>query len=174
MAGPRLAVRWGGAAADFARGARSDSPEGPESRAEVIAGGDCPALPVVCDVNLLVDALVADDEPETWPAPSPVRGDASAMTVAVLDGGLALHLLDMLEVGGSIPSPPTKPGPGARILAAGGLILARDFCNPIGNERNRWRLASEQDPCTTSGASVPLTIAARRVDSTVPAAPLSS
>lgn len=57
-------------------------------------------LPVVCDINLLVDALVADDEPDTWPTPPPVRGDASAMTVAILNEGLEFafwlspHILD--------------------------------------------------------------------------------
>lgn len=49
-------------------------------------------LAVVCDINLLVDALVADDEPETWPTPPPVRGDASAMTVAILNEGLEFGL----------------------------------------------------------------------------------
>ena len=57
-------------------------------------------LPVVCDINLLVDALVADDAPETWATPPPARGDPSALTIATLNEGLEFglwlspHILD--------------------------------------------------------------------------------
>ncbi|MBV8527316.1 MAG: PIN domain-containing protein [Candidatus Dormibacteraeota bacterium] len=49
-------------------------------------------LPVVGDINLLVDALVADDAPDTWATPPPVRGDLSAMTIAILNEGLEFGL----------------------------------------------------------------------------------
>lgn len=49
-------------------------------------------LPIVCDINLFVDALVADDAPETWPTPPPLQGDPSAMAVAILNEGLEFGL----------------------------------------------------------------------------------
>ncbi len=66
----------------------------------MVAAAGPARLPVVCDINLLVDALVADDAPDSWPTPPPVSGDPSAMTIAILNEALEFglwlspHILD--------------------------------------------------------------------------------
>lgn len=49
-------------------------------------------IPIVVDINVLVDAVVAEPDPERWESPPPVRGEASAMTLAVLNEGLEFEL----------------------------------------------------------------------------------
>jgi len=46
----------------------------------------------VVDVNVLVDAVVAEPDPERWESPPPVRGEASAMTLAIVNEGLEFEL----------------------------------------------------------------------------------
>jgi predicted nucleic acid-binding protein len=46
----------------------------------------------VVDINVLVDAVVAEPDPERWESPPPVRGEASAMTLAILNEGLEFEL----------------------------------------------------------------------------------
>jgi len=46
----------------------------------------------VVDINVLVDAVVAEPDPERWESPPPVRGEASAMALAVLNEGLEFEL----------------------------------------------------------------------------------
>jgi predicted nucleic acid-binding protein len=46
----------------------------------------------VIDINVLVDAVVAEPDPERWECPPPVRGEASAMTLAILNEGLEFEL----------------------------------------------------------------------------------
>jgi len=46
----------------------------------------------VVDINVLVDAVVAEPDPERWESPPPVRGEASAMTLAVVNEGLEFEL----------------------------------------------------------------------------------
>ena len=49
-------------------------------------------VPIVVDINVLVDAVVAEPDPERWETPPPVRGEASAMTLAILNEGLEFEL----------------------------------------------------------------------------------
>lgn len=49
-------------------------------------------VPIVVDINVLVDAVVAEPDPERWESPPPVRGQASAMTLAILNEGLEFEL----------------------------------------------------------------------------------
>jgi hypothetical protein len=49
-------------------------------------------VPVVVDINALVDALVTEPDPGTWRVPPPVRGDAGAMVLAILNQGLEFGL----------------------------------------------------------------------------------
>ena len=49
-------------------------------------------VPIVVDINVLVDAVVAEPDPERWESPPPVRGEASAMTLAILNEGLEFEL----------------------------------------------------------------------------------
>jgi len=57
-------------------------------------------VPVVIDINVLVDAVVAEPDPSRWESPPAIRGEASAMTLAILNEGLELemwlsgHLID--------------------------------------------------------------------------------
>jgi predicted nucleic acid-binding protein len=57
-------------------------------------------VPVVIDINVLVDAVVAEPDPSRWESPPPIRGEASAMTLAILNEGLEFemwlsgHLID--------------------------------------------------------------------------------
>ncbi len=44
------------------------------------------------DINVLVDAVAADPDSELWKTPPPVRGEASAMTLAILNEGLEFGL----------------------------------------------------------------------------------
>lgn len=44
------------------------------------------------DINVLVDAVVAQPDPKRWESPPPVRGEASAMTLAILNEGLEFEL----------------------------------------------------------------------------------
>jgi predicted nucleic acid-binding protein len=46
----------------------------------------------VVDINVLVDAVVAQPDPERWEPPPPVRGEASAMTLAILNEGLEFEV----------------------------------------------------------------------------------
>jgi hypothetical protein len=46
----------------------------------------------VVDINVLVDAVVAEPDPGRWESPPPVRGEASAMTLAILNEGLEFEL----------------------------------------------------------------------------------
>jgi predicted nucleic acid-binding protein len=46
----------------------------------------------VVDINVLVDAVVAEPDPERWESPPPVRGEASAMALAILNEGLEFEL----------------------------------------------------------------------------------
>jgi predicted nucleic acid-binding protein len=46
----------------------------------------------VVDINVLVDAVVAEPDPARWESPPPVRGEASAMTLAILNEGLEFEL----------------------------------------------------------------------------------
>jgi predicted nucleic acid-binding protein len=46
----------------------------------------------VVDINVLVDAVVAEPDPERWESPPPVRGEASAMTLAIVNEGLEFEL----------------------------------------------------------------------------------
>jgi len=49
-------------------------------------------IPIVVDINVLVDAVVAEPNPELWQSPPPVRGEASAMTLAILNEGFEFEL----------------------------------------------------------------------------------
>ena len=49
-------------------------------------------VPIVVDINVLVDAVVAEPDPERWESPPPVRGEASAMALAILNEGLEFEL----------------------------------------------------------------------------------
>jgi predicted nucleic acid-binding protein len=49
-------------------------------------------VPIVVDINVLVDAVVAEPDPERWETPPPVRGEASAMTLAILNEVLEFEL----------------------------------------------------------------------------------
>jgi predicted nucleic acid-binding protein len=49
-------------------------------------------IPVVVDINTLVDAVSAEPDPSLWESPPPVRGDADAMALAVLNEGLEFGL----------------------------------------------------------------------------------
>jgi predicted nucleic acid-binding protein len=49
-------------------------------------------VPVVVDINVLIDAIVAEPDPSSWRTPPPVRGDAAAMTLGVLNQGLEFGL----------------------------------------------------------------------------------
>lgn len=44
------------------------------------------------EINVLVDAVVAEPDPGRWESPPPVRGEASAMTLAILNEGLEFEL----------------------------------------------------------------------------------
>lgn len=49
-------------------------------------------MPVVADINVLVDAVVAEPEPSGWKTPPPVHGDPAAMALAVLNQGMEFGL----------------------------------------------------------------------------------
>ena len=49
-------------------------------------------VPIVVNINVLVDAVVAEPDPERWESPPLVRGEASAMTLAILNEGLEFEL----------------------------------------------------------------------------------
>jgi predicted nucleic acid-binding protein len=49
-------------------------------------------LPVVVDINVLVDAVVAEPDPSGWKTPPPVRGDPAAMALAALNQGMEFGL----------------------------------------------------------------------------------
>ena len=49
-------------------------------------------VPIVVDINVLVDAVVAVPDLDRWESPPPVRGEASAMTLAILNEGLEFEL----------------------------------------------------------------------------------
>lgn len=49
-------------------------------------------VPIVVDINVLIDAVVAEPDPERWESPPPIRGEASAMTLAILNEGLEFEL----------------------------------------------------------------------------------
>ena len=49
-------------------------------------------LPVVVDINVLVDAVVAEPDPSGWNTPSPVRGDPAAMALAAINQGMEFGL----------------------------------------------------------------------------------
>lgn len=49
-------------------------------------------VPIVVDINVLVDAVVAEPDPGRWESPPPVRGEASAMTLAILNEALEFEL----------------------------------------------------------------------------------
>ena len=49
-------------------------------------------IPIVVDINVLVDAVVAEPDPERWESPPPVRGEPSAMTLAIVNEGLEFEL----------------------------------------------------------------------------------
>jgi predicted nucleic acid-binding protein len=49
-------------------------------------------IPIVVDINVLVDAVVAEPDPERWESPPPVRGEASAMTLAIVNEALEFEL----------------------------------------------------------------------------------
>lgn len=49
-------------------------------------------VPIVADINVLVDTVVAEPDPERWESPRPVRAEASAMTLAILNEGLEFEL----------------------------------------------------------------------------------
>ena|SRR5438477_10995919 len=49
-------------------------------------------VPIVVNINVLLDAVVAEPDPERWESPPPVRGEASAMTLAILNEGLEFEL----------------------------------------------------------------------------------
>jgi predicted nucleic acid-binding protein len=46
----------------------------------------------VVDLNVLVDAVVAEPDPGRWESPPPVRGEAPAMTLAIVNEGLEFEL----------------------------------------------------------------------------------
>lgn len=49
-------------------------------------------MPVVVDINVLVDAALIEPDPSQWESPPWVRGDAAAMTLAILNEGLEFEL----------------------------------------------------------------------------------
>ena len=49
-------------------------------------------VPIVVDINVLVDAVVAEPDPGRWESPPPVRGEPSAMTLAIVNEGLEFEL----------------------------------------------------------------------------------
>jgi predicted nucleic acid-binding protein len=49
-------------------------------------------VPLVVDINVLVDAVVAEPDPTQWESPPPIRGEASAMTLAILNEGLEFEI----------------------------------------------------------------------------------
>ena len=49
-------------------------------------------IPVVADINVLIDAVVSAPDRSTWATPPPVRGEAAAVALAVLNQGLEFGL----------------------------------------------------------------------------------
>lgn len=49
-------------------------------------------LPVVADINVLVDAVVAEPDQSGWKSPPPVRGDPAAMALGILNQGVEFGL----------------------------------------------------------------------------------
>jgi hypothetical protein len=49
-------------------------------------------IPIVVDINVLVHAVVAEPNPERWESPPPVRGEASVVTLAILNEALEFEL----------------------------------------------------------------------------------
>jgi predicted nucleic acid-binding protein len=49
-------------------------------------------VPVVLDINVIVDAVVIEPDPAQWKTPPPVQGEPAVMTLAVLNEGLEFGL----------------------------------------------------------------------------------
>lgn len=62
-------------------------------------------LPVVVDINVLVDAVVAEPDPSGWKTPPPVRGDPAAMALAALNQGMEPVLVDIALRTGEVIRP---------------------------------------------------------------------
>ncbi|HEV2953123.1 MAG TPA: hypothetical protein VG015_03430 [Candidatus Dormibacteraeota bacterium] len=45
-------------------------------------------VPVVVDINVLIDAIEAEPDVASWTSPPPVRGNPAAMVLAILNEGL--------------------------------------------------------------------------------------
>jgi len=55
-------------------------------------GHQAAPLPVVADINVLVDAVVAEPDPSAGKSPPPVRGDPAAMALGILNQGVEFGL----------------------------------------------------------------------------------